>query len=51
MRECEETNCATVSRSRFVTSKPVSLGLRDVETDFRIADAVNEGGVSVVLER
>jgi len=51
MRECEEGNWATVSRSRFVTSKPLSAGFDEALTEVTIADAVNAGGVSVVLER
>jgi len=51
MRECEETYWATVSRSRFVTSKPVSAGLDEACTEVTIADAVEVAEISLVLER
>lgn len=51
MGVCEVENCATMSSSRFVTSKPVSAGFDEALTEVTIADAVDAGGVSVVLER
>jgi len=48
---CEVENCAAISRSRFVTSKPVSAGFDEAWTEVTIADAVKAGEVSVVLER
>ena len=51
MRVCEETCWATVSRSRFVTSKPVSAGFDEELTEVTIADAVEVAEISLVLER
>jgi len=51
MGECEEGNWATVSRSRFVTSKPVSAGFDEAWTEVTIADAVEAGEVFVLLDR
>jgi len=48
---CEVENCAAISSSRFVTSKPVSAGFDEACTEVTIADAVDAAEVFVLLER